>query len=279
MNAVLPDRLLGVWAHPDDETYLSAALMRRVVAAGGHVTVVSATRGERGGDAAVAGPRLAARREHELLAAMAELGVTDVRVLGHPDGSCAARDPEHAADEVTAILRDVRPDVVVTFGPDGITGHPDHVAVGWWTTLAVRRLAESPQLLYATMVRDFVDRHRRRYPELPLTVEGDPVAVDATSLALRIVPSPDERRRKRAALTAHRSQTEPLISLVGHDRLHDWWIDETFREPTTAERLAEGHGVSTTSPDVLQASAPALAHSGTTSGRTGDHPIENRTDR
>lgn len=278
----VPRRLLGVWAHPDDETYLSAALMRRVVASGGHVTVVSATRGELGGDPP--GRALGRRRERELVAAMAALGVGDVRVLDHADGSCADADPRAAADELESIVRCVRPDTIVTFGPDGITGHPDHVAVGHWTTLVVHRLADrrgvvgpSPRLLYATMTREFVERHRRSYSELPLTVAGEPAFVECASLAVRVEPSATERRHKRAALDAHASQVAPLVALVGADRLHDWWVDETFRAPTIAE--IGSHAVSTTSPFPLQASSQTLVHSGATSDHIGDRPLENRNER
>lgn len=252
----VPRRLLGVWAHPDDETYLSAALMCRVIAAGGHVTVVSATRGELGGEPGAHGETLGARRERELVDAMALLGVGDVRVLGYPDGACGDVDRHAAADLIADIVREVAPDLVVTFGPDGITGHPDHVAVGRWTTIAVGWAAPTTSLMYAAMTADFVGRHRRSYPDLPLTVAGPPVAIGWDDVALCVEPSPDERRRKCAALAAHASQVAPLVARLGAERLHDWWTTETFR-------------VSTTSPDVLQASSLRLAHSAdiTTSDR------------
>jgi LmbE family N-acetylglucosaminyl deacetylase len=274
----LPRRLLGVWAHPDDETYLSAALMRRVVTSGGHVTVVSATRGELGGEPVVTGPTLGAQRERELVEAMSQLGVHDVRLLDHADGSCADADPQAAAADLVAIIRSVAPDTIVTFGPDGITRHPDHVAVGAWTTLAVAALPPArPRLLYATMTREFVERHRRSYPDLPLTVAGQPAVVESDSLAVRVEPSAAERRHKRAALMAHASQVAPLVALLGAERLHDWWIDETFRTPTIAD--IESHLVSMTSPSALQASRSVLVHSGATSDHTGDRPIENRNER
>jgi LmbE family N-acetylglucosaminyl deacetylase len=91
----LPQRLLGVWAHPDDEAYLSAGLMARVVEAGGQVTVLTATRGEQGtSDPEQAGTdAFGHQRARELAASLAVLGVHDVRFLGLPDGGCdGARD-------------------------------------------------------------------------------------------------------------------------------------------------------------------------------------------
>ena len=83
--------ILGVWAHPDDETYPSAGLMAAAVAAGQRVVLVHATRGESGtSDPARSGRSFAALRERELAAARAVLGVTEQRFLGYEDGRCSA---------------------------------------------------------------------------------------------------------------------------------------------------------------------------------------------
>ena len=117
--------LLGVWAHPDDEAYLTAGLMLEHVARGDRVVLVTATLGERGTSDAVAWPpsRLAPHRHAELIASLAVLGVHDLRLLGFEDGGC---DTVDGTDLVIEQIEDVRPDVIVTFGPDGMTGHPDH---------------------------------------------------------------------------------------------------------------------------------------------------------
>ena len=71
---------------------------------------------------------------------MAGLCVRDVRFLGYSDGQCADADAEQAIESITVLIEDVRPDVIVTFGPDGVTGHPDHIAVRMWTTAAAAAL-------------------------------------------------------------------------------------------------------------------------------------------
>lgn len=254
--------LLGVWAHPDDESYLSAALMRRVVRTGGNVTVISATSGEAGTSDPGADPRsVGDRRTAELRSAMGWLGVTDVRVLDHVDGGCIDSPARGATDRIRQIIHDVRPHLVVTFGPDGITGHPDHAAVSRWTTAAWTAVRAEPgalpfnaQLLYATMTEQFVARHLTDYAELPLTLYGDPVAVADDDVVLRVRPDAGERRRKRLALDAHASQTTAVVDLLGPDRFHDWWIEETFRHPTAAEigdALEAVHGTKS-SPHSLQ---------------------------
>ncbi len=105
-----PRRLLGVWAHPDDEAYLSATLMGRVTDAGGSVTVVTATRGECGTpDPARHGtPEFGAIREVELRASLGELGVTDLRMLGLRDGELPEADAEAQVAAIAAVITDAR---------------------------------------------------------------------------------------------------------------------------------------------------------------------------
>src|SRR5215469_6943012 len=136
-------RLLGVFAHPDDEVFCAGGAMARAAEAGAEVMIVSATRGEQGQirDPAAATRRtLGAVRQEELRAAAAELGVRRVQVLAYPDGMLQQhRSPLGA--EVADIMRRFDPDTVITFGADGGYGHPDHVAISELTTKAFRTLA------------------------------------------------------------------------------------------------------------------------------------------
>ena len=109
--------------------------MSRVTKAGGRVVMATATRGEGGGSGDP--HELAVLRERELRDAVSHVGVDDVRLLGYADGGCSSVDTEEGTGAIIALIEDVQPDVVVTFGPDGITGHPDHIAVSRWTTAAV----------------------------------------------------------------------------------------------------------------------------------------------
>jgi LmbE family N-acetylglucosaminyl deacetylase len=135
-------RLLGVFAHPDDEVFCAGGALAQAAEAGAQVMIVSATRGEQGQirDPAAATRRtLGAIRERELRAAAAELGVQHVQVLDYPDGTL--RHHRFSLGVVTAdIIREFDPDTVITFGPDGGYGHPDHVAISELTTQAFRAL-------------------------------------------------------------------------------------------------------------------------------------------
>lgn len=128
-------RLLAVLAHPDDESFTISGTLARYAAAGVHVGLLTATRGEvaRGGGDPV---RLAALRERELRQAVRLLGVKILRILGYQDGHLARTHRALLVSRIVGALREMRPQVVITFGPDGISGHPDHVAIGEGTTEA-----------------------------------------------------------------------------------------------------------------------------------------------
>ncbi|HUV17006.1 MAG TPA: PIG-L family deacetylase [Ilumatobacteraceae bacterium] len=233
----LPERLLGVWAHPDDECYLSAGLMARVAAAGGHVRVVCATSGELGtSDPAETGTeRFAYSRRIELQSSLDVLGVHDVHFLGLPDGGCRGTDDATMAAVVAGHIEDLGADTVVTFGPDGITGHADHAAVSRWATAAAR---SGVDVLYATMTHDFAHRHRALHDTIGLFGDlpgGRPRSVHRSHVALQVALDHGELIRKRRALREHGSQTASLAALVGEETYFSWWRDECFRRPTGSE--------------------------------------------
>jgi LmbE family N-acetylglucosaminyl deacetylase len=132
-------RILGVFAHPDDESYCAGGTLARYVAGGAEAMVVSATRGEAGQIrcANLATRRtLGAMREQELAEACRILGVQHMRCLDYQDGKLHKADPQELAGEVVRLVRGFRPDVVITFGTDGAYGHPDHIAICEATTRA-----------------------------------------------------------------------------------------------------------------------------------------------
>ena len=137
-------RLLGVFAHPDDETFCAGGTFAGYAGLGAEVMVVSATRGQAGQirDAAAGSRRtIGAVREAELRLACERLGITRVRCLDHVDGTLADMGFGALVDEVAGIIGEFRPDVVITFGPDGGYGHPDHVTISAVTTAACQRAA------------------------------------------------------------------------------------------------------------------------------------------
>jgi LmbE family N-acetylglucosaminyl deacetylase len=238
MARPVPRRLLGVWAHPDDEAYLSAGLMGRVTDGGGHVTVVTATRGEKGTDDPTRFDRdeFGAFREGELRRSLGAVGVHDVRFLGMRDGECDLTPDEEAVQAIVHVLVDVRPDAIVTFGPDGMTNHPDHRAVSRWTTEAVRRVGGD--LFYATKTRAYMDRFAELHDETGIFDDfggrgGPRVPQSRIDLECRLTDA--EMDRKRRALAGHASQTDGLATVMGENTYREWARDEYFRRPTAFE--------------------------------------------
>ena len=140
-------RLLGVFAHPDDETFCAGGTLAKYVAAGWEMMVISATRGEAG---QIRDPLAATRRtlgqvrEREFYAACEQLGIHHARVFDYMDGTLQDVEQHELTGAVVKIIRAFRPDVVITFGPDGAYGHPDHIAIGAATTRGFEQ-AGSPQ--------------------------------------------------------------------------------------------------------------------------------------
>ena len=139
--------LLAIFAHPDDESFAVGGTLAKYAADGARVVLVSATRGEAGlpGRSAAETARI---REAELRAAARTLGAARVESLDYVDGHLSQADPQEVVDRLTGLLEEERPDAVITFGRDGISGHPDHVAVHQLVTQAFERAHLPARLFY-----------------------------------------------------------------------------------------------------------------------------------
>jgi LmbE family N-acetylglucosaminyl deacetylase len=215
--------LLAVWAHPDDESYLGAGLMAEVAARGGRVVSVTATLGEHGTDDPDREPphRLAARRHDELFEALGHLRVNDARVLGFRDGACDRVPDRLGADIIGALVDEVQPDLVVGFGADGVTGHPDHQALGRWTASAVGDRGDRVPLLTTTAGAVWPDDLIESMHQVHMFWPGYPLRrLEAPHWTVSL-----QRQRldqKLTALHSHRSQIGPLqhaLGPVGYRRL------------------------------------------------------------
>jgi LmbE family N-acetylglucosaminyl deacetylase len=141
-----PLRLMCILAHPDDESLGVGGTLAKYHAEGVETYLVTATRGERGrypDGREHAGPDALGRiRESELRTAAGELGVREVQFLNYLDGELDQADPREAISRIVHHLRRVRPQVVITFGPDGAYGHPDHIAISQLATAATMATAD-----------------------------------------------------------------------------------------------------------------------------------------
>lgn len=222
--------LLGIWAHPDDEAFLSAGLMAATARAGNRVVVATATRGELGATRAGHSPELlAALREQELSRSLGAVGVTEHRWLDHRDGDLPTVRREDGVDQVAQLVDEVRPDTIVTFGPDGMTGHSDHQAISSWVTRAWHETGRRSALWYATLTPAFHRTWGALNDDVGLWYPGHrPPATDPADLAAQVVCRGELGDLKHAALRAHASQTDGLVARVGEERFRAWWATEWF---------------------------------------------------
>jgi LmbE family N-acetylglucosaminyl deacetylase len=140
-------KLMAILAHPDDESLGTGGTLARYAAEGVETYLLTATRGERGWwgmEAAYPGPQALGRtREAELRAAVQVLGMREVTFLDYEDGELDKADAAEVVAQLVLHIRRIRPDVVVTFDPDGVYGHPDHIAVSQLATAAIVAAADS----------------------------------------------------------------------------------------------------------------------------------------
>jgi LmbE family N-acetylglucosaminyl deacetylase len=225
--------ILGVWGHPDDETYLSGGLMARAVRAGQRVACITATRGEAGStdeERWPNGPALASIRTVELDEALAELGVRDHTWLDYPDGGCSSVDDEEAIARVCAVIERVQPDTILTFGPDGMTGHEDHKAASRWATAAAARTGKAGvRVCYATNTPQWLSRFRPALDELGVFMGAEPPSTPLGELVVHAVFDGDLLDAKVAAILRQTSQVEPIVKYLGVDFIREGMAEEAFQ--------------------------------------------------
>jgi LmbE family N-acetylglucosaminyl deacetylase len=218
--------LLAVFAHPDDESLACGGLLAWCAHLGARVSVCCATGGELGSTAGMGsspppGPAdVRSARLQELKNAARTLGVTTLVLLDYEDGMLPWAEAERLEADIRSAICRLRPDVVITFGDDGLYGHPDHIAIHERTTAAVAALGEEgPALYYVTMpsgrMREVV-RHvaatadkRGRRGEAPYRILGIADADAFGALApppTLVVEIGRFAARKLAAIKCHRTQ-------------------------------------------------------------------------
>jgi N-acetylglucosamine malate deacetylase 2 len=146
--------LLAVFAHPDDESFRPGGTLALLARHGAHIQILTATRGEAGscGNPPLCSlAKLPSVREAELRCACNALGIQPPRLLDYRDGELDKANPEGLAAQILEVVKEVRPQVMLTFGVDGLSGHPDHIAIGLAAAEAFRR-AEDVAALYTVAV-------------------------------------------------------------------------------------------------------------------------------
>ena len=215
--------LLVVMAHPDDESMGCAGLILRHTRSGVAVALICATRGEAGWSGKPLGARredLAQIRTTELEQAVAALGIGGTELWDYPDGGLSSCDRQEITQRIWDQISLQRPKAVVTWGPDGGYGHPDHIAIGACADSAVNALAEGDRpALYHLAIDEQIGTF---YHEAQRLVGEDRelllVIKDQVDVVIEL--DSDEVMMKLRAIDCHRSQLEDWrIAVRNHPSL------------------------------------------------------------
>ncbi|TVR69922.1 MAG: PIG-L family deacetylase [Sphaerobacteraceae bacterium] len=209
-------RMLGIFAHPDDESRIVGGALARYADQGISVSLLVATRGEAGscGEPPLCDSEdLAQFRERELREACEILGVSDLSILDYQDGKLEDVDLDELTGHCVAAIRRQRPHVVLTFGPEGRTLHPDHIVIHKAATAAFHIAADpeaypddglpahAPEKLYYHVVPESITEQASwRFPTQP-----------DREVTLVLDVRPWIAQKQRASNEAHRSQAHDLI--------------------------------------------------------------------
>jgi len=192
-----PPALLAIFAHPDDESYRCGGTLALLAECGVRVQVLTATRGQAGscGDPPLCrADELPAVRERELRCACAALNIEPPILWNYSDGALADVNEKEAVAQVLATIQELQPRVLLTWPPDGLSGHSDHIAVSHWTTLAFQQSAVSA-LYHLAVPRSVAQAlelsHLHALPDEQVTLTVDVMPV---------------WQQKMAAIRCHRTQ-------------------------------------------------------------------------
>ncbi|HSX33015.1 MAG TPA: PIG-L family deacetylase [Candidatus Saccharimonadales bacterium] len=229
--------ILSVWAHPDDESYLAAGIMATAVVQGQQVICVTATKGEAGSQDEVKWPpaTLGEVRATELAAALKELGITQHHWLGYGDGRCAAVPSAEAVAQLKSLIERYHPDTILTFGPEGMTGHPDHATVSRWVDQAVEGLAEPPVIYHAVHTPEQYEQIKPADQKLNIFYNIDaPPLIEPAQCDIHFELPTAAMDAKHRALAAMPSQTEAMLRFFDRTFLDKAFSIEAFRRAPTA---------------------------------------------
>lgn len=226
---------------------------------GERVVCIHMTRGEAGlSYRRMCAPETMARiRQRELEASLARLGVEEQRYFGYPDGRLAQLPSDEMIARIHDALVEVHPDVILTFGPDGFTGHPDHKSLSAWVAAAVELWEEPETRLYNTTVSsEWRDVFVAPLNEFDFFWPGHPIAGARSDLTLKL--DDELLDAKLDALRAHASQMKPLFDCYGEAFMRAVVSWEHFRASDRVGRRAEENVAGVAAPSILNVTRTAM---------------------
>lgn len=216
--------ILGIWAHPDDECWASAGLMRLACLNSQKVGIITATKGDAGETADEdrwPKSKLGEIRKKELGNCLRNVGNVEQFWLDYKDGLLVSTDEREAVESISRIINLFKPETIVTFEPNGITGHEDHKTICKWTELALEKLGKNVMILHAYQSREKYEEAGR---ELDQKFDiffntQDPNLVSEKDVDVLIELERELLDCKIACMKAHASQTEEMFETVSTKRL------------------------------------------------------------
>ncbi len=233
-------KLLLVFAHPDDESFACGGTIPKYIEAGWEVDILCATRGEAGqaGSLGELTPeKLGEARQKELEKAATLLGIHSITFMGYRDGKLSSETPGELEDKIHQKMLELVPDCVITMDTSGISNHPDHIKLCFATTYAFQQYAEwvedqlrdqedaeaaLPKLYYACMPES-VALYLKKKKSIPEESFGKPWRGTPDKFITTVIDISEFASLKKKALALHVSQQEELqrfLSVASHPLLH-----------------------------------------------------------
>ena len=230
---------LGIWAHPDDEVFVSGGLLADAARRGERVVCIYMTNGEAGlSYGQPSSPAdLASLRRRELETSLVHLGVSERRFFGYLDGRLSRVPGQDMISRIHDALIELQPDEIVTFGTDGFTGHPDHKALSA-SVRAAMCLWDHPEarLNEAVMSTEWKDAFVPALNEFDVFWPSHPATLDDPDISLRL--DDEILDAKVEALRAHASQMKHLFDAYGDNFMRALASRENYR----VSRVGQGVG-------------------------------------
>lgn len=222
--------IMSIWAHPDDESFCAAGIMTTAIDNGQKVVCITATKGEEGvkDESRWPSDELADIRARELRDCLDVLGIDEHHFLGYRDGCCEQCPTREAVAKIRKHIDRHKPDTILTFGPDGITGHNDHKKVSEWVSRACENMdvniyhAVEEERAY----KDYLQEADKKF-NIYFNTDKPPIySADKCDIAFRL----DDKlmQKKLDSLRAMPSQTEELFIEAGEEFLKNAFDIECF---------------------------------------------------
>ncbi|HLD24593.1 MAG TPA: PIG-L family deacetylase [Patescibacteria group bacterium] len=205
-------KLLGIFAHPDDESVACGGTIAKYAKNDWQIDFVTATRGDKGGDPDI--------RTKELEEAAGILGVRSITFLDFKDGKLSGMTPGEIEDALVKVLTQVRPDVVITHEPQGITNHPDHIRMSYAATFAFQEYAKDydEAKLYYACFPETIMSYLVKTKRFPFEHHGRPVHGMEDKRITTVIDIKRFAGTKRKALKSHSTQRSILEKYLNNDQ-------------------------------------------------------------